>query len=59
MDPSIESKPPASVNDESQYRQVKSGDVLEMDEPYTPEEERAVLRKIDTVILPFVLRVGS
>ncbi|KAJ4259547.1 hypothetical protein NW762_007476 [Fusarium torreyae] len=30
------------------------GEIIDMDDSYTPEEERAVLRKIDMVILPFM-----
>lgn len=30
------------------------GEMVELPSPYTPEEEKAVLRKIDMVILPFV-----
>ncbi|KAM5376317.1 hypothetical protein ACJZ2D_005539 [Fusarium nematophilum] len=31
-----------------------SGEILDLNDSYTPEEEKAVLRKIDTVILPFM-----
>ena len=31
-----------------------NGELVELPSPYTPEEEKAVLRKIDLVILPFV-----
>lgn len=30
------------------------GEIIGMCDQYTPEEEKAVLRKIDMVILPFV-----
>lgn len=30
------------------------GELVELPSSYTPEEEKAVLRKIDMVILPFV-----
>lgn len=32
----------------------KPGDVIDLDEAYSPEEEKAVLRKIDLTILPMV-----
>lgn len=51
MDNSVESKPPPSVNDDEQEER---GEIIELNEEYTAEEERAVLRKIDMVILPFV-----
>ncbi|KPM43651.1 hypothetical protein AK830_g2867 [Neonectria ditissima] len=51
MDNSIESKPPLSVNDDEQE---KRGEIVELNEEYTAEEEKAVLRKIDMVILPFM-----
>lgn len=31
-----------------------TGDVVDVNETYSPEEERAVLRKIDLTILPMV-----
>lgn len=43
-----ESKKPAPEKDGGQSL---NGDMMEA---YTPEEEKAVLRKIDMVILPFV-----
>lgn len=35
----------------------KAGDVVEFGESYTPDEERAVLRKIDLTILPMMCAV--
>lgn len=32
----------------------KPGDVIDLGEAYSPEEEKAVLRKIDLTILPMV-----
>lgn len=32
----------------------KPGDVADLDETYSPEEEKMVLRKIDLTILPMV-----
>lgn len=32
----------------------KPGNVVDLDETYSPEEEKAVLRKIDLTILPMV-----
>lgn len=53
MDTSVESKasdygsqPPNDVNEK--------GDVVELGERYTPEEERQLVRKIDMVVLPMV-----
>lgn len=55
MAETIESKPPPSVNDDSRtVDQEKTGDVVEMNDGYTREEEKAVLRKIDMTILPLV-----
>ncbi|KAF7563992.1 hypothetical protein G7046_g124 [Stylonectria norvegica] len=51
MDTTVESKPPLSINDDSQE---KRGDMIELNESYTLEEEKAVVRKIDMVILPFM-----
>ncbi|KAF7556800.1 hypothetical protein G7Z17_g1125 [Cylindrodendrum hubeiense] len=51
MDKSIEAKLSPSVNDDEHERQ---GEIVELSEEYTPEEERAVVRKIDMVILPFM-----
>ena len=44
-------KSPSSVKDEDCGL---SGDVVGSCETYTLEEEKAILRKIDMVILPFV-----
>lgn len=46
-----DSKSPDTVKEEGDR---PSGDILGECEGYTSEEERAVLRKIDMVILPFV-----
>ncbi|CAM1501341.1 Fc.00g105030.m01.CDS01 [Cosmosporella sp. VM-42] len=59
MAPSIEEKSAPSVNDGSQLGQEMTGDIIEMDQSYTPEEEKGVLRKIDIVILPFMCFVFS
>ena len=50
MDNAFEKKMSAPKLDEPEAR----GEILDMDDSYTPEEEKAVLRKIDMVILPFV-----
>jgi hypothetical protein len=50
MDNALEKKMSAPKPDEPEAR----GEILDMDDSYTPEEEKAVLRKIDMVILPFV-----
>jgi hypothetical protein len=52
MDNALEKKMSASKTDEPEAR----GEILDLDDSYTPEEEKAVLRKIDMVILPFVSR---
>lgn len=44
-------KSPDTVKEEGDQ---SSGDIVGEYETYTPEEEKAVLRKIDMVILPFV-----
>ncbi|KAH8898289.1 major facilitator superfamily transporter [Thozetella sp. PMI_491] len=36
---------------------LKTGDVIELSESYTPEEEREVLRKIDLTVLPMLCAV--
>lgn len=46
-----DSKSPDFVKEEGDR---PSGDILGECETYTSEEEKAVLRKIDMVILPFV-----
>jgi hypothetical protein len=48
-------KSPDSVKEEGDR---PSGDIVGECETYTPEEEKAVLRKIDMVILPFVRCLG-
>ncbi|KAF5262986.1 hypothetical protein FOXYS1_6260, partial [Fusarium oxysporum] len=50
MDNALEKKMSAPKLDEPEAR----GEILDMDDSYTPEEEKAVLRKIDMVILPFM-----
>lgn len=50
MDNALEKKMSAPKPDEPESR----GEILDMNDSYTPEEEKAVLRKIDMVILPFV-----
>lgn len=52
MTSSIETK----TNDGPQPEgaEEKNGQILELSESYTEEEERAVLRKIDCTILPMV-----
>lgn len=50
MDNALEKKMSAPMPDEPEAR----GEILDLDDSYTPEEEKAVLRKIDLVILPFV-----
>lgn len=45
-----ETKVPVS-NDDGQHA---AGEILDFSEGYNPAEEKAVLRKIDMVILPFV-----
>jgi hypothetical protein len=42
------------LSDEKRPSQVLPGDVVDMQGSYTPEEEKALVRKIDKVILPFV-----
>ncbi|KAK7417227.1 hypothetical protein QQZ08_011706 [Neonectria magnoliae] len=51
MDNSVESKPPLSVIDDEQEQR---GEIVELNEEDTAKEEKAVLRKIDMVILPFM-----
>ncbi|KAF9762892.1 hypothetical protein IL306_003285 [Fusarium sp. DS 682] len=50
MDNTLEKKMSAPEPEEPEAR----GEILDMDDSYTPEEEKAVLRKIDMVILPFM-----
>ncbi|KAF4972849.1 hypothetical protein FSARC_675 [Fusarium sarcochroum] len=50
MDNVLEKKMSAPEQDEPETR----GEIIDMDDTYTPGEERAVLRKIDMVILPFM-----
>ncbi|KAH7151178.1 major facilitator superfamily transporter [Fusarium sp. MPI-SDFR-AT-0072] len=50
MDNALEKKKSVPKPDEPEAR----GEILDMDDSYTPEEEKAVLRKIDMVILPFM-----
>lgn len=51
----IKGKLPSLVPESTPYPAAeKPGDVVELDETYSPEEEKAVLRKIDFTILPMV-----
>jgi hypothetical protein len=42
------------LSDEKPRSQTLPGDVVDVQGSYTPEEEKALVRKIDKVILPFV-----
>ena len=48
-------KAPSTAND-APVSKEEGGDTFAIDMPYTEEEERAVVRRIDLVILPFVSR---
>lgn len=51
----IEGKSPSLEPDSISHPVAeKTGDVIDLDETYSAEEERAVLRKIDLTILPMV-----
>ncbi|KAF5009269.1 hypothetical protein FDECE_4481 [Fusarium decemcellulare] len=50
MDHVVEKKSSGPLRDDEPETR---GEILDMNEMYTPEEEKAVLRKIDMVILPF------
>jgi hypothetical protein len=42
------------LSGEKRRSQVLPGDVIDVQGSYSPEEEKALVRKIDKVILPFV-----
>lgn len=54
MASTYESKAPSEAKGDIMTGQEAPEAVLDMHVPYTEEEEKAVLRKIDLVVLPFV-----
>lgn len=54
MASNVGGKPPSSVDDTVIGKEEQDATVDTQVEQYTPEEEKAVLRKIDLVVLPFV-----